>query len=295
MDILISKEYNPYLNIAIEKHLFESFNNDLLYLWVNDPCVVIGRNQNAWLECNLEYMKDKKIHLVRRLTGGGAVYQDRGNLNYSFFTRDKDIEYLLSFVKDVLGMYGINSINSQRNDLLVDDRKFSGTAKMVDGDKHLYHGTLMVDVNYDHLINSLKPSKLKMKSHNIESVRSRVINLKEINEDITVNSMIDSFKKLPMIEKEIDLENNTQIDEYFNSMSNSKWIFDETPKFETVLEYRINNSNYQVLVDVHDGHIANAKVYTDSIDDTLSTFNTDCLDDLVFDEDMIKKVIEDNL
>ena len=133
-DIYISPFNDPYINLSIENHLLLTANtNSILYLWVNDPCVIIGRNQNIFKECNLRYLEENNIHPVRRFSGGGAVYQDKGNLNYTFITKSEtDENYIKDIILNSFHSIGIDVIFSGRNDLLVRNRKFSGYATYYD-------------------------------------------------------------------------------------------------------------------------------------------------------------------
>lgn len=152
--IVVSNETDPCYNLALEEELLEQAESGstLLYLWVNRPCVVLGRNQNPYLECDMDYIKSNGVDLVRRKSGGGAVYQDLGNLNYTFINREGEGSQAMQ-QQVLLGMMrplGVDAVFSGRNDILVEGRKISGQAGYCEGGNEYLHGTLMVRVNKDH-------------------------------------------------------------------------------------------------------------------------------------------------
>lgn len=195
-NIYLSREIDPYFNIAAEYQLFlEAKEEAALFLWQNSPAVIIGRNQNIYAECDLNYLEEMKILPVRRFSGGGAVFQDLGNVNFTFITQEKDAdtEKFLSVIQNAVASLGINCTFSGRNDLLYEGKKFSGHAYYADNGNYLYHGTVMVDVDMDILSGVLRPSFVKLQSKGIASVRSRVINLSQINSEITIDAVKDAI------------------------------------------------------------------------------------------------------
>lgn len=265
MLLRISSSHDPYRNVALEKYLFENYSGEeILFLWVNDPCVVIGRNQNPWLECDLEYMRREGIRLVRRYTGGGAVYHDTGNINISWISENKDHAVLHRILRDVLERQGITDVQAEKNDLLYHGRKISGFASMTEEQKHLYHGTLMVDVDLDRLIHALTPSPLKIRSHGIDSVRARVMNLKETDPQISVQTILDAFTALYPGEN-ITGDLSAVLKES-DKLRSSAWLYDETPGFSILHEYHENGVLYQCSCDVSEGIIKNIRIYSDHAD-----------------------------
>ena len=265
MLLRISSSHDPYRNVALEKYLFENYSGEeILFLWVNAPCVVIGRNQNPWLECDLEYMRGAEIKLVRRYTGGGAVYHDTGNINISWISESADHTVLHEILRDVLGKHGITDILAEKNDLLYHGRKISGFASMTEEQRHLYHGTLMVDVDLDRLIHALTPSQLKIRSHGIDSVRARVMNLKEADPEITVQKILNTFTTL-YGERSIP-EDEYDIQEEADKLQSSGWLYDETPGFSILHEYHENGVLYQCACDVSGGVIRKIRIYSDHAD-----------------------------
>ena len=187
----------PYYNMALESMLVnEDLEDDYFFFYVNAPSVIIGKNQNTLAEINPSFIKENNIHVARRLTGGGAVYHDKGNLNYSFIVRGStesiDFRKYTQPVIDALTKLGIKCELSGRNDILIEGRKISGNAQLVKKDRVLHHGTLMVDVDINNMLEALNVSELKIESKAIKSVRSRVANISEyLNKDFTVTQLRD--------------------------------------------------------------------------------------------------------
>ena len=185
-----SNSLDPYLNLATEQHLMETVEEDacILFLWQNQNTVVIGKNQNAWKECRTTLLNEEGGVLARRLSGGGAVFHDLGNLNFTFLVpqAEYDLDRQFTVIKEAVNMLGLNTERSGRNDVLAEGRKFSGNAFYKNGKQAYHHGTLLVDVDMDKLGRYLNPSKAKLQAKGVDSVRSRVVNLKELNSQITI-------------------------------------------------------------------------------------------------------------
>lgn len=185
MRYLKNNHTDPYFNMAFDEYCLEHCVADepLFYLWQNRPSVIVGANQQIHTEVNLEYLNSNDIAIVRRVTGGGAVYHDFGNLNYTIVgptdELERDYPAYASLMQQALQRLGIPAMLSGRNDILVEGRKVSGFAKRVVKNRLMVHGTLMYDVNLEQLTQALTPSASKLASKGIESVRSRVCNLKE--------------------------------------------------------------------------------------------------------------------
>ena len=169
---------DPYVNLAAEEYLTMNAEDGVmtLFLWQNAHTVVIGKNQNPWRECNVEAIKRDGIYLARRMSGGGAVYHDLGNLNFTFIAKDGlfDIARQTDVILLACRLLGINAVKTGRNDLTVTGRKFSGHAYFSSGGFNYHHGTIMMDVKGDDLSKYLNVSAAKLKSKGVESVRSRV-------------------------------------------------------------------------------------------------------------------------
>ncbi|MEM1485051.1 lipoate--protein ligase [Oscillospiraceae bacterium PP1C4] len=272
--VLISKEDNPYINIAMEKLLFEHAQEDLvLFLWQNSPSVILGRNQNMYAECDLDYLKENNIFPVRRFSGGGAVYHDKGNVNFTFVTKESlaDEAKLLSVVKTAMQALGIDAEFSGRNDVLCDGRKFSGHAWLVDDGNYMYHGTIMINVDLHMLEKAITPSKLKLQSKGISSVRSRIINLAEKSPEITVQAVMlameNAFCKVfGECEKQQLLSADDEALALAKKLSSDEWLVGECPQFSMTLEKMLLGKNVSVSAEVENGIIKKAKVSTDSLE-----------------------------
>ena len=183
MKCIVSPFNKCFLNIASEEYYLENFDEDIFYLYINRPCVIIGKNQNTYAEINQEYVQKNGIDVVRRKSGGGAVYHDLGNLNYGFITKSggKDIhEIFREFtapVLKVLNELGVNAVFSGRNDLTIEGKKFSGNAQFRYKDKVLIHGTLLFSSDLDQVSKSLNVDPRKFEDKSIKSVKSRVTNI----------------------------------------------------------------------------------------------------------------------
>ena len=188
---------DPHENLAAEKVLMDAMQpgQAMLYLWQNLNTVVIGKNQNAWLECRTSLLEEEGGRLARRLSGGGAVYHDLGNLNFTFLMckEDYDLDKQVEVIKEACALAGIRAEKSGRNDLLADGRKFSGNAFYQDKVHAYHHGTLMVDVDKEKLGRYLSPPKAKLQAKGVASVRSRVVNLKELCPTLTIQGMADNM------------------------------------------------------------------------------------------------------
>ena len=172
---------DAHWNMALDQYMLDAFplEEPVFWLWQNAPSVIIGRNQSAYAEVNLEYLREQGIVLARRTTGGGAVYHDLGNLNYSIAGPLNQMEEAFRWMPEALQRLGLPVTRSGRNDILLDERKCSGYAKRLTRDRMMVHGTLMWDVDLGRLTRALAVPGSKLQAAGVESVRSRVVNLRE--------------------------------------------------------------------------------------------------------------------
>lgn len=186
MFILTLGESDPFFNLSAEEYFLCEKDEDFFLLWQNEPCIVIGRNQNAADEINRGYVRARSLPVVRRITGGGAVYHDAGNLNFSFIINgEPNRAKLCRPVIKVLRSLGIVAEISGRNDILVGGRKVSGTAMCSHGGRSLFHGTLLISADLEAMSEALKPDETKLIGHGVKSVRSRIANLSEYTEEVS--------------------------------------------------------------------------------------------------------------
>lgn len=193
---IVSNQTNPYWNIAVENYLVEHAECITLYLWRNRRTVVIGQNQNPFSEVNVEALEADGGYLMRRKTGGGAVYHDDGNLNFSFVVPKSlyDQRRQFAVIQHAVESFGLHTELSGRNDILAEGRKFSGNAFSKGRVNDLHHGTLLISGDMSDLARYLKPKPAKLQKHGVQSVRSRVVNLSELDPGITPDSIVPRLR-----------------------------------------------------------------------------------------------------
>ena len=278
--VLISNTTDPSINLAVEEYLLHALKADeaILFLWQNDNTVVIGRNQNPWKECDYNKLEADGGTLVRRLSGGGAVYHDLGNLNYTILSkkRENSIDENINIIIDALSAMGIDAVFSGKNDILADDMKISGNAYYEEENKLCHHGTLLINANMNKLSHYLLVSKLKLQSKGIDSVKSRVKNLIEIDDAITVErakqALIKAFFN-KYRKGEIQIIDDVFIDSaktFVDKYQSWDWNFGSSPEFNISLENRFKWGGFELNLLVKDGIIKEASVYTDALNTQLS-------------------------
>lgn len=245
----------------------------VLFLWQNDNTVVIGRNQNPYKECDIKKLKEDGVQLVRRMSGGGAVYHDSGNLNFSFIADNinYDAELNINVILKGISRFGIHGYFNGRNDLMVQGRKFSGNAFINRNGIKCHHGTLLVDADLDRLASYLTVSPLKLQSKGIASVASRIINLSDISKEINIESLkaalIDSFNKLYKTKAQIIAVNEKTIDvtAYLEKYASWEWNYSESPDFAITLEGKFAWGIIEIHMELSDGKIKACRLFTDAI------------------------------
>lgn len=268
---------DPHYNLAVEQHLLETVKEGqcILYLWQNQNTVVIGRNQNPWKECRTTLLAEEGGQLARRLSGGGAVFHDLGNLNFTFLMpqEDYDLDRQFTVIQDAVRSLGIPAEKSGRNDVLSEGRKFSGNAFFKHNGKAYHHGTLLFDVDMSKLSRYLNPSKAKLKSKGVDSVRSRVVNLKEIQPDLTLEALkkalLEAFARVYGAEPEILTEHDLDlaaIQRITERNRSWEWNFGAKMPFTLEWEERFVWGGVQIQLNVENGIIRQAKLYSDAMD-----------------------------
>lgn len=273
--IYISESFDPKFNLSLEEWLMKNCekNEEILYLWQNENTIVIGRNQNPYKECDVKKLKDDGVQLVRRLSGGGAVYHDLGNLNFTFIASEENynVEHNMNVILNGISKFGIQGYFNGRNDLLVEDRKFSGNAFINEGGMNCHHGTLLVDVDFNKLSRYLTVSPLKLRSKGIESVKARVINLKEISPEITIENLkraiISSFNELNNTKAKMIILDEEAVDvaSYLKKYGSWDWNYSESPDFTITLEEKFHWGLIDINIEFSDGLIKNCRFYTDAL------------------------------
>lgn len=199
ISFLRAQGYQPWRNQALEAHLLEIVQPSelILYLWQNDKTVVVGRNQDAWAECYAQELEADGGYLARRTSGGGAVYHDKENLNFTFVLHDEnyDVARQCSVIQHALDGLGLKVELSGRNDLTIDGAKFSGNAYYHKNGRSYHHGTILLDVNTTLMSRYLRPSQKKLQSKGVASVQSRVVNLKSLLPELTIDHLASCLVK----------------------------------------------------------------------------------------------------
>lgn len=269
---------NPKLNLSLEEFAMRNFSPDSDYLlfYINEPSIIIGRNQNTLEEINQEYIAKNNIHVVRRVSGGGAVYHDLGNLNFSFITTH-DIRNVNNFKKftepviKVLKSLGLDAELKGRNDIQIDERKISGTAQFTNGKRMISHGTLLFNTDLGEVANALnvKMSKIQSKGH--KSVRSRVANISEF-----IGQQMDmaTFRSLllkglneesePFEHYHLSPEEWTQVRQLMDEKYDSwDWNYGHSPRFNIQRTKRFPIGEIDLRVFIEKGYITDIKIYGD--------------------------------
>ncbi|MFJ5622476.1 lipoate--protein ligase [Peribacillus loiseleuriae] len=269
---------DPQINLAIEEYILKNLdiNETYLLFYINGPSIIIGKNQNTIEEINTEYVEKNGIKVVRRLSGGGAVYHDLGNLNFSFITKDDgqsfhDFKKFTEPVVKALSKLGIHAEISGRNDILAEGRKISGIAQFSTRGRMFTHGTLLFNSEMDHIVSSLKVKKDKIESKGIKSVRSRVANIAEFLENpMTIEEFRSLILKYIYEENEIIPEYVLTEDDWtkINELSKERyqnwdWNYGKSPKFNLQHSHRFPVGSIDIRLEVNKGKIENCKVYGD--------------------------------
>ena len=276
-----SNSFDPYLNLATEQYLMETVEEDacILFLWQNQNTVVIGKNQNAWKECRTALLSEEGGFLARRLSGGGAVFHDLGNLNFTFLLpqSEYDLDRQFTVIAEAVSLLGLKGERSGRNDVLAEGRKFSGNAFYKNGKQAYHHGTLLVDVDMNKLGRYLNPSKAKLQAKGVDSVRSRVVNLKDLSPAITIETMKEAMVKAfcmvyesPMtVILEDDLD-QAAIEALRQRNASWEWNYGQKLPFSAEFEARFPWGSIQICLQVENGIVTSSKVYSDSMDWSLA-------------------------
>lgn len=292
---------NGWLNLARDGYFLENNKKGdvILYFYVNKNAVIIGRNQNAWKECSIANMDADGVQLVRRHSGGGAVFHDNGNLNFSFITDEKhyDLNRQMRVILNAVSKLGLKAELSGRNDITVDGKKFSGNAFSLAKGNRSHHGTILVNADLTKLSNYLCVSKEKMRSKGIDSVRARVCNICELSSGLTVEAMrrlvIESFIEEYGAASEYVFDGTAlaEVEERRERLASWEWRFGKTPQFDFETDKRFSFGDTQIYFNLRDGVIRETKVYSDCLDTELTTEIENALTGVHFRKEEIKAAL----
>ena len=272
-----SESNDAAYNMALEQYVFDNLSDeqDVFMLWQNENAIVVGVNQNTAAEINISYVRDNNISVVRRLSGGGAMYQDLGNVNFTFISKGKGMIYdFSSFIEPIikaLARLGITAVATGRNDVTVDGKKFSGNAQYKKSGKIMHHGTILFDSDLTVLSKALNVSSLKLESKGVKSVSSRVTNLRPLlQKDVDVKEFIDTLHN--SIDEQFNLTTYILSDEDILGIetliqqrySTWDWNYSKSPPYTMRVEKRFDMvGTIEVLVNVKESSIEDISFFGD--------------------------------
>ena len=275
MMFVFNENTDPYFNLAAEEYLVQNLSEEVFMIWRNHNTIVVGRNQNTLSEIHYEYVKEHDIRVVRRMSGGGAVFHDMGNVNFTFVVNSgDDFSNYKRFCEPVIGFLktlGVTATLSGRNDILVDGKKISGNAQYMYKGRVMHHGTMLFNASGDRLSEALKVSEDKIKSKGIKSVRSRVTNISSHMENpISVEEFVEKFtdymvKNIPECRYYDLAQHEAEIrklrDEKYATW---EWNYGYSPKYEFVRKKRFDIGSVEVHMNiVGTSEIKDIKLYGD--------------------------------
>lgn len=272
--LYVSDTLDGWHNLATDEYLLDRVAPDevILYFYINGSAVIIGAGQNPWIECDLQAMARDGVQLVRRITGGGAVYHDTGNLNFSFICGEAlySVERQTRLVLDTVRDLGIPCEASGRNDLLADGRKFSGNAFCARGGARQHHGTLLIASELTRLGNYLNVDPRKLRAKGTKSVRSRVCNLSDFVPGLDTARVLEAMKARFAANyapyEEPPLPTDAELAPYLEKQRSEEWRLGRTPVFDAEIENRFVWGNVQLLMTLRHGVIDALDVYSDALD-----------------------------
>ena len=274
MRYLLNESTDAYFNLASEEYLLKHTTDDIFYLWRNDNAIIVGKNQNTLSEINVDYVKEKNIKVVRRLTGGGAVYHDLGNINYTFIENNKksfnDFRGFCKPIIKALNEIGVEAEFTGRNDMTIQGKKFSGTAQCKYKDRVMHHGTLLFSSVKADISGALKPRDIKFTDKSVKSVASRITNISEyLPQPMEIIEFRDRLMTSVTGSENSHIEYFTpaEIDEIKKlrdeKYSKWEWNFGQSPKFSMTKEGKFPGGTLEVTLEVKHGVIENFRIYGD--------------------------------
>ena len=290
--IVKSHSHDPYFNLALEDYLLQQMAGAqkealqaILYLWQNENTVVIGRNQNAWAECKTELLEAEGGRLARRTTGGGAVFHDLGNLNFSLLMPQADFDIGRNFqmIIDTVRRANIPAERSGRNDILADGLKFSGNAFRIDHGVGLHHGTLLVSSAFERVGRYLTVAPAKLQARGVASVRSRITNLNAFRPELDVAYWMDQLEQVFIGSFANSKDGTQQTSDIIHTTSHDyrqdplllhleekfaswDWRFGETLRFDAELDEHLGWGHVRLGFKVEHGHVSAVRFFSDALD-----------------------------
>ena len=272
--LYISDSLDGWRNLGRDEYFLDHISPEdmLLHFYINGNAVIIGQGQNPWAECNLAAMERDKVQLVRRISGGGAVFHDVGNLNFSFIAGEAvyDVQRQLGMILRAVQALGIPCEFSGRNDLLADGRKFSGNAFCNRKMLRQHHGTLLIHADMARLQNYLNVDPRKLRAKGVSSVRSRVCNLNEFVPGLNCEKMLEALKNAYRAEYGdyhlIESVDEASVAPYIEKHASDAWRLGKTPRFDIEIENRFQWGNVQLLLTLRQSKVSSLQVYSDAID-----------------------------
>ena len=296
---------NAYFNLAMEEYFLKNTNEDIFLLWQNENSIIVGKNQNTLSEINYDYVKENNIKVVRRLSGGGAVFHDLGNINFTFISCNdnsfSDFKKFTMPIVEALKELNVHAEFSGRNDLLIDGQKFSGNAQYNYKNKVMHHGTLLFSSEINDLSNALKVKPSKFQGKSVKSVKSRVTNISShLDKKMTVlefkDYLMDFINKrdenshfYELNDKDVESINKLVEEKY----STWEWNFGYSPKYSLYNELKYPGGNVEFSLDVHDGLIKDIKFFGDFFGKEDISFIENKLRNVKHNEYNIKSALED--
>jgi lipoate---protein ligase len=275
---ITSHTTDPYFNLASEEFLLKSFTEDIFMLYCNEPSVIVGKHQNTFAEINYWYVKEKKIKVVRRLSGGGTVFHDSGNLNFCFISNGRegnlvDFRKFTTPILDVLKKLNVSAERSGRNDLIIKGLKFSGNAEHVYKNRTLHHGTILFSSHLNQLIEALKVDPQKYKDKAVKSVPGKVTNIIDhLSEKISIENFRDIItqhilsKYSGALKYSFSNQDESAISTLVeNKYSTWEWNFGYSPKFQYKNEGFIDNKKISFNLEIDKGVITDANICVNSV------------------------------